>query len=305
VKVFYTDSFVLPLPAGHRFPMQKYALLRERLVNDGAVAVADLEVPPAALDYELERAHDRAYVEAVRSGALDAAAMRRIGFPWSPAMVERSRRSVGATISGARAALRDGFAASLAGGTHHAFRDRGEGYCVFNDIAVAIKNLQPERALTRSVVIDLDVHQGNGTAAFFATDDSVFTLSVHGANNFPFHKETSDLDLPLPDRTTDDRFLAAVAHGLAVATQRPADLAFYIAGADPFEGDRLGRLAVSKRALAERDCMVFDACARTGLPVVIVMGGGYAHDVHDTVEIHAHSVSEAARRAGNSTSVNR
>lgn len=285
--------------------MQKYALLRERLVHDGVVTPADLDVPPAALDRELERVHSAAYVDAVRAGTLDGGAMRRIGFPWSAAMVERSRRSVGATISAARAALRDGYAASLAGGTHHAFSDRGEGYCVFNDIAVAIKNLQAERALTRAVVIDLDVHQGNGTAAFFASDDSVFTLSVHGANNFPFHKETSDLDLPLPDGTTDDRFLAAVEHGLSVATQRPADLAFYIAGADPFEGDRLGRLAVSKRALAKRDCMVYDACAHTGLPVVIVMGGGYAHDVNDTVEIHAHSVSEAARRAGNRTSVNR
>ncbi len=305
MKVFYTDSFVLPLPPGHRFPMQKYALLRERLLADGVVSSADLEVPLAAQDRELERAHSPAYVGAVNAGALDAAAMRRIGFPWSPAMVERSRRSVGATIVSARAALRDGVAASLAGGTHHAFSDRGEGYCVFNDVAVAIRNLQADLEVHRAVVIDLDVHQGNGTAAFFATDDSVFTLSVHGANNFPFHKETSDLDLPLPDGATDDPFLAAVEHGLSVAVDRPAELAFYIAGADPFEGDRLGRLAVSKRALAERDRMVYDACARAGLPVAVVMGGGYAHDVNDTVEVHAHSVAEAARRAGRSTSVNR
>jgi acetoin utilization deacetylase AcuC-like enzyme len=212
--------------------------------------------------------------------------------------VERSRRSVGGTLSASRAALEDGIAANLAGGTHHAFVDHGEGFCVFNDVAVAARALQAEGRIRRAVVLDLDVHQGNGTAAIFRDDPSVFTLSVHGANNFPFRKEASDMDVELPDRAEDAVFVEGVGRGVRAALAQGADLAFYVAGADPFEGDRLGRLAVTKAGLAERDRIVFDLCAREGVPAVVVMSGGYAHDVEDTVDIHEATVRAASRRVG-------
>ena len=215
------------------------------------------------------------------------------GFPWSPELVERSRRSVGGTLGAARAALEDGTAANLAGGTHHAFADRGEGFCVFNDVAVAARAVQAEGRARRVAVLDLDVHQGNGTAALFRGDDSVFTLSVHGANNYPFQKEAGDLDVALPDGAGDEPFLEAVDRGVARALETGPELAFYLAGADPWEGDKLGRLAVTREGLAERDRRVFGACARAGVPVAVVMSGGYAEEVEDTVAIHLHSVRTA------------
>lgn len=294
MKIFYSDTFVLPLPEGHRFPMRKYSRLRERIVAEEPALAAGLEVPPAASDEELLLVHDPGYVERVVAGTLDAREVRRIGFPWSQKMVERSRRSVGGTIAACRAALEQGAAVNLAGGTHHAFADRGEGFCVFNDAAVAIRVLQAERRIERAVVLDLDVHQGNGTAAISEGDPSVFTLSVHGEKNFPFEKETSDLDLPLPDGTGDDVFLAAVETGIRRALGViNAEVAIYIAGADPFAGDKLGRMNVSKQALAERDRLLFDLCAAAGVPVAVVMGGGYAEDVEDTVDVHLATVRAA------------
>jgi len=198
VKAFYCDHFVLPLPEGHRFPMEKYSRLRERVLAAGVVAPEELIVPHAATDEEILRAHDAEYLRRVVAGELDRAEARRIGFPWSPAMVERSRRSAGGTIEACRAALEEGAAVNLAGGTHHAFRDRGEGYCVFNDAASASRAMQAEGRVERVVVIDCDVHQGNGTASIFEDDPTVFTFSIHGRNNFPFHKERSDLDVELP-----------------------------------------------------------------------------------------------------------
>ncbi len=297
MRVYYCDHFVLPLPEGHRFPMEKYGRLRERVRARGE---DDLRVPDPATDVDLVRVHDRGYVRRVVTGALTHDEVRRIGFPWSPGLVERSRRSVGGTMGAARAALEDGVAANLAGGTHHAFRDRGEGFCVFNDVAVAARALQAERRVGRVVVLDLDVHQGNGTASIFREDDSVFTLSVHGANNFPFRKEAGDLDVELPDGTGDDAFLEAVDRGVRTALGRGGDLAFYVAGADPFEGDRLGRLAVTKAGLAARDERVFDLCAGAGVPVAVVMSGGYARDVTDTVDIHETTVRAASRRVARS-----
>jgi len=218
-----------------------------------------------------------------------------MGFPWSHGLVERSRRSVGGTIEGSRSALRDGIAVNLSGGTHHAFPDRGEGFCVFNDVAVAARMMQREGRAHNIAILDLDVHQGNGTAAIFADDPSVFTLSVHGANNFPFRKEESDLDLELPDYASDDTFLAAVEEGVerAIQASRP-ELAYFLAGADPFEGDRLGRLGVSKEGLEERDRIVFDRCREAGIPVAVVMSGGYAPNIEDTVDIHFATVRMAS-----------
>ena len=295
MKIFYADHFVLPLPPGHRFPMSKYSRLRERVMEAGIVPPHELVEPPAANDAQLGLAHDPAYVRRVAEGTLDAQEQRRIGFPWTPQMVERSRRSVGATMNAARAALHDGIAVNLAGGTHHAYADHGEGYCIFNDVAVAIRWLMHEQEIRRAVIFDTDVHQGNGTAAIFRDDPHVFSFSVHGANNFPFRKERSTLDIALPDGTTDEGYLGAIADGLTTAFAADRfDIAFYIAGADAHEHDQLGRLHVSAQALAQRDDMVLGTCARLGVPVAVVMGGGYGRDVEDTVAIHLNSVLTAA-----------
>ena len=293
MHAFYCDHFVLPLPEGHRFPMEKYRLLRERVVAH--LPAVSLSVPPAATNEELKRVHTDGYVETVADGTLEPSLVRRIGFPWSPQLVERSRRSVGGTIAASRRALRDGAAATLAGGTHHAFPDRGEGFCVFNDVAVAARVLQRDKNVRKAVVLDLDVHQGNGTAFIFKDDPTVFTLSVHGANNYPFRKEPGDLDLELPDGARDEEFLEIVMKGVRSALSADDfDLGFYIAGADPFKGDRLGRVSVSKEGLEERDRLVFATCKEAGLPLAVVMGGGYATDIDDTVDIHFNTVRTAA-----------
>lgn len=293
MRVFYSDRFVLPLPAGHTFPMAKYRLLRERVEAYGLLKPGELVEPPAADDRLLELAHDPEYVRAMSDGT---APMKAVGFPWSPELVERSRRSCGATVEAAGAALRDGVAVNLAGGTHHAFRGHGEGYCLFNDTVVAVRAAQAAGRIRRAVVIDLDVHQGNGTAALCRGDDSIYTFSVHGEKNYPLRKETSDLDVALPDRTPDGPYLDAVEWGLSQALAAAgADLAVYLAGADPFADDRLGRLAVSKAGLGERDRLVFDALTARGLPVVVTMAGGYARDVADTVAIQWATVERAIR----------
>lgn len=291
MRAYYSDTFVLPLPPDHRFPMAKYALLRERILAEGILSPADLHLPDAATDEQLMRAHDADYLERVKNGTLTEREMRRIGFPWSPEMVERSRRSSGATIAACRAALEDGISVNLAGGTHHAFPDHGAGYCVFNDAAVAARAMQAENRVHRVVILDLDVHQGDGTAAIFAGDTSVFTFSVHGAKNFPFHKQQSSLDIELPDGTGDADYLAIVEEGTRRALAAAgADMAIYLAGADPYAGDRLGRMSVSIGGLAERDRIVFRLCAEAGLPVAVAMAGGYAKNVDDIVTIHAQTV---------------
>jgi len=300
MKIFYADHFVLPLPEGHRFPMGKYRRLRERLGVEPGEFRAHEAMP--ASDGELALAHAPGYVDAVSEGLLSAAQQREIGFPWSPFMVERARRSVGATIAAARTALDEGVAANLAGGTHHAYADKGSGYCVFNDVAVAARLMQAEwhrrhRALLRVLVIDLDVHQGNGTAAIFADDPTVFTFSLHGAKNFPFRKERSDLDIELADGSGDAAYLAALDDALATIWSRHGDtrpgLAFYLAGADPHEGDRLGRLKVTTAGMAERDRRVFDALRRRGIPVAVSMAGGYGRDIEVTVDVQLASLREA------------
>jgi acetoin utilization deacetylase AcuC-like enzyme len=295
MKVYYSDHFVLPLPEGHRFPMVKYAMLRERVARDGICGPGELRTPRAVTEEEILRAHAPGYLERVVSGTLTKKEVRRIGFPWSERMVERSRRASGGTLGACLAALEEGFAANLAGGTHHAFSDKGEGYCVLNDSAIAARAVQAAGLVERVVVIDTDVHQGNGTAAILRGDPTVFTFSIHGAKNFPFHKEESDLDSPLPDGTDDTEFLHALEAGLKTALAAAhADLAIYLAGADPFEGDRLGRLCVTKAGLAERDRVVLETCKEHGIPVAITMAGGYAREVEDTVDVHFQSIRRAA-----------
>jgi len=291
MQLFYTDIFVLPLPTGHRFPMEKYSRLRETLLASGDFREADFHLPHAATDQELARAHDPAYIQQVCAGQLPERAQKRIGFPWSAGMVERSRRSAGATICACRAAFVDGVAANLAGGTHHAFRDRGEGFCVFNDAAVAARAMQNEGRARRILIVDCDVHQGNGTASILAGDDSIFTFSIHGARNFPFEKELSDLDIELPDGCADAGYLIRLDEGLNTAFDlaRP-DLVIYLAGADPYHDDRLGRLALSFAGLAERDRRVFSRCKALGIPLAIAMAGGYARQINDTVTIHAATI---------------
>ena len=298
MHVFYSHLFVLPLPEGHRFPMPKYALLREAVQSLDGVTLASAS---AARDAELALAHSPAYIEAVRSGTVDAAQQREIGFPWSLAMAERARRSVGATIAAARLALVEGVAANLAGGTHHAGFDKGSGFCVFNDTAVAARLLQTEqRAVGRSLpvaVIDLDVHQGNGTAAIFRDDPSVFTLSLHGARNFPFRKERSDLDVELPDGCGDAQYLAALDAALAELWRRHAGdlprIVFYLAGADPLAGDRLGRLSLSLEGLRERDRRVFEAVRERQIPLALSMAGGYGRVIEHTVQAQVATLAEA------------
>jgi acetoin utilization deacetylase AcuC-like enzyme len=275
--------------------MAKYSMLRERVAADGICRQGELRTPRAVTDEETLRAHAPEYLERVVSGRLSEKEMRRIGFPWSERMVERSLRASGGTLGACLAAMEEGFAANLAGGTHHAFSDRGEGYCVFNDSAIAARAVQAAGLVERVVVIDTDVHQGNGTAEILRGDATVFTFSIHGAKNFPFHKEESDLDAPLPDGADDTEFLTTLERGLEMALEAAdADLAIYLAGADPFEGDRLGRISVTKSGLAERDRMVLEACRDCGIPVAVTMAGGYARNVEDTVEVHFQSIKRAA-----------
>lgn len=294
MKLYYSDVFELPLPGGHRFPMSKYTLLRERIAASLVREGAQLLLPPAATDQQLLLVHTRQYLDCVKFGGLSQLEQRRIGFPWSLKMVERSRRSTGATIAAGKAALSDRIAFNLAGGTHHAFSDRGQGFCVFNDACVAARTLQKAGLAHRSMVIDCDVHQGNGTAAIVANDDSIFAFSMQCESNFPFQKTSGDLDVNLPAGASDTQYLNAMSQGVqqAFAVFEP-DIVFYLAGADPFEGDRLGQLSVSKEGLRQRDSWIFEFCMNRNVPVAVSMAGGYANSVSDIVDIHFATVETA------------
>ncbi len=293
MDLFFTDEFELPLPPEHRFPMTKYTLLRERVSKATWADDCQLIVPDAATNQQLCLVHTQQYVESVVAGTLTEREVRRIGFPWSPELVERSRRSTGATIAAAVSALdSESIGINLAGGTHHAFSDRGEGYCVFNDVAVAARVLQQIASDFRVLVIDCDVHQGNGTAQIFANDESVTTFSMHSQKNYPLKKTISDLDVPLVNGTSDDVYLERLQDALAQLLNPilPHDFVFYVAGADPYEGDALGRLGMTKEGLRQRDELVFSSCRSLGIPMAVAMAGGYAPDVADIVDIHAGTI---------------
>jgi len=286
LTVWSSARYTFPLPDGHRFPVAKYALLREAVIAEGIVPPERVLDPSRAEVEALELVHSADYVRRFTEGSLDAAELRRLGFPWSEALVERSYRAVGGTIAAARHALAHGIAMNLAGGTHHAFPDHGEGFCVFNDVAVAIRLLLHEGLVRRAAVVDLDVHQGNGTASIFRDDPSVFTLSLHGQKNFPFRKEASDLDVELPDGCGDADYLTALEHALDELDRRfSPGLVIYLAGADPFERDRLGRLKLSFDGLEARDRRVFDWAWQRRIPMAFAMAGGYASDIAETVQV--------------------
>ncbi|HUR93143.1 MAG TPA: histone deacetylase [Gemmatimonadales bacterium] len=284
----------MALPDGHRFPIAKYERIRDEIVARGLLAPTRIEEPERAERWTLELVHTPGYVDAVFAGSLTTVEVRRLGFPWSVGLRERSLRTVQGTIEAAYDALEDGLGINLAGGTHHAFPDHGEGFCVFNDVASAIRVLQRAGLVTRAAVVDLDVHQGNGTARIFADDADVFTFSMHGARNYPFRKEQSGLDVELDDGCGDGAYLAALdAHlGPVLEAARP-EIVFYLGGADPFVHDRFGRLGMSVAGLAARDLRVFDAVRGRGLPCVVTMAGGYARDLEDVVTIQANTVEAA------------
>jgi len=294
---FHTDYF-LPLPPAHPFPMAKYSLLCARLLRDGVIPTEDLIRPVEANIDSLRLVHTFEYLDLLAAGALDAAAVRKLGVPWSPALWRRSRLAAQGTLEAARAALEDGLAGNLAGGTHHAFPSHGEGFCVLNDVAIAIRVLQSEGRIHRALVIDLDVHQGNGTAAIFEGDAGVFTFSMHGERNYPTHKMRSTLDIGLPDGVGDEEYLGLLEQNLTgILANFPADFVFYLAGVDIVQGDRYGRLALTDMGLRRRERHVLETCRRAGLPVAITIAGGYAATPERTAELHAIVFEEARARS--------
>jgi acetoin utilization deacetylase AcuC-like enzyme len=295
MKLYYSDVFSFPLPPEHRFPLGKYALLRERLVSCAWFEPNDLLIPDPATDEQLLRVHSPEYLARVVQGKLDSREVRRIGLPWSPELVQRSRHSVGGTIAAAYGALDQGIGVNLAGGTHHAHRDWGSGFCVFNDVAVAARELQAKASIERILILDCDVHQGDGTASIFRDDPSVYTFSIHGQSNFPFRKSASDLDIGLDDDTGDDVYLNSLGEALqSIFSDRANfDFVYYLAGADPYYRDAFGHLGLTKGGLQMRDRLILKACIEKGLPIAIVLAGGYAPDLHDVVDIHLATVEQA------------
>jgi acetoin utilization deacetylase AcuC-like enzyme len=292
MNAYYSDLFDFPLPERHRFPKHKYSLLRRRVTEAGLLSSQDLHIPNAVTDDELLLVHSPEYLEKVNTGKLTDKEIRRFGLPWSPQLVERSKRSTGGTIEACKAALNEGIAFNLSGGTHHAFADHAEGFCLLNDIAVAARLLQFENLVQRFIIVDCDVHQGNGTASIFFGDATVFTLSIHGEKNFPLRKEKSDLDIALADNTTDDIYLDALRLGILEAFEySKPEMVIYVSGADAFVDDQLGRLSLTKTGLAQRDCFIYHQCQKVGLPIAVVMAGGYAKNIDDTVDIHFQTIS--------------
>ncbi len=296
MKAFYTDHYVLPLPPGHRFPMEKYSQLRDLVKNLDGIELVEA---PSISDTQILYAHDPTYLMKIIQGKLSPQEQREIGFPWSTQMVERSRRSAGATLAAAKVALEEGLAANLAGGTHHAYRNRGSGFCVFNDSAIAARALQKEiHPKLKVAIVDLDVHQGNGTAAILQNDPSIFTLSIHGEHNFPFQKETSDLDIGLGNGCSDKQYLEALDQALSTMhDQFRPDFIIYLAGADPHEGDRLGKLKITQTGMRLRDEQVFQYGKDYQVPIAFSMAGGYGKEINSTVNIHLQTIQAALNYA--------
>lgn len=286
MKVYYSDTMTIELPIGHRFPMAKYRMFRDRLIETGTLSADQVHQAPFATRDQVCEAHDPTYVDRILNGTVSASELRRIGFPWTPGLVKRSLASVGGCLAAAHAALNDGISGNLAGGTHHAHRDAGEGYCVFNDIAVSFLNLRKEGLISRAVIIDLDVHQGDGNSSILGGRDDIFVFSMHGERNFPFRKVPSSLDIGLADDVGDDEFLGRLAEALPLVLAFHPDIVFYQAGVDPLKEDLLGKLSLTHHGLFERDRMVLRACHARGIPVCLSMGGGYAKPIELTVEAH-------------------
>jgi acetoin utilization deacetylase AcuC-like enzyme len=296
--IYFPDVPTIPLPDGHRFPGTKYGLLRARVAAGGIIGRARLMPSPLATRDELLVAHEAGYVDAMLAGTAGPDAMRRIGLPWSPVLMQRSRATVGGSLAAARSALVTGISGQLAGGTHHAHRDFGSGYCVFNDLAVAALTLLGEGAVQRIAIVDLDVHQGDGNAAILADEPRVFVLSVQGERNFPFRRVPSSLDVELPDRTDDAGYMRATVDALEAVTAFRPDLVLYLAGADPLAEDALGRLSLTQDGLMERDRFVLETFARRGIPMSIAIGGGYAKPIDLTVAAYANTFRVAAEVHG-------
>lgn len=290
MRVFYTTRYYADIGEGHVFPIRKFELVRDKLLEEKTVSLAEFVEPQPAAVADVLLVHTEDYVTRLRAGALTERELRRLGLPWSKALVRRSFLAAGGTLAAAKWALANNVASNLAGGTHHAFADRGEGFCVLNDVAIAIRVLRREKLIERAGIIDCDVHQGNGTAAIFAGDTNVFTFSMHGAKNYPLFKAASTLDIELPDKTSDAEYLATLAEHLPRVFAHRPDIVFYLGGADPFAGDKLGRLSLSIEGLRARDEMVLAECLARGVPVVTTMSGGYAADINDTVEIHCNTI---------------
>jgi acetoin utilization deacetylase AcuC-like enzyme len=295
MRVFYTPRYYADIGDGHIFPIRKFELVRDRLLGDGTLRPEELIEPEPASVEDVCLVHMEDYVSRLCAGALKGSELRRLGLPWSESLVRRSFFAVGGTIGAAYSALDEGIGSNLAGGTHHAFSDRGEGFCVLNDVAVAIQLLRRDGLLRRPAVIDCDVHQGNGTATIFADDGDVFTFSMHGAKNYPLFKAQSSLDVELPDGTADESYLEALAYHLPFVFQHDPDILFYLGGADPYVGDKLGRLALSIEGLRKRDELVLDECYQREIPAVTVMSGGYGENISDTVEIHCNTIRTAKK----------
>jgi acetoin utilization deacetylase AcuC-like enzyme len=294
MKIYYTDIFPIPLPENHSFPKDKYFLLRMRILEELRGRPVELRVPEPASDEDILRAHEPDYVRRLLNGELSDKEIRRVGLPWSAEIARRTRYSVGGTIGACRAALEEGTAVNLGGGTHHAFRDHGQGYCWLNDTAIAARAMQAEGLVRKVLIIDCDVHQGNGTAAILKDDATIFTFSIHGKNNFPYQKEKSDLDVELADGTDDAVYLEALNKGIKRSLDNfSADLVIYLAGADPYQKDRFGRLALTKEGLAQRDRLVLRYCYEAGLPAAVTMAGGYARNLKDIVDINFQTILSA------------
>jgi acetoin utilization deacetylase AcuC-like enzyme len=289
-RLYYSPYYYADIGEGHVFPIRKFELVRDTLLADGTLAADEIVEPAPAAVEDLLLVHTEDYITRLRSGELTAKEIRKLGLPWSESLVRRSFHAISGTINAAKDCLTSGIASNLAGGTHHAYPDRGEGFCVLNDIAVAIRVLQRDGLARRFLIVDLDVHQGDGTAFIFRDDADVFTFSMHGAKNYPLFKQASSLDIELADKTADEEYLETLEHALSRVILHDPDVIFYLAGADPYEKDKLGRLGLSIDGLRRRDEMVLRFARDRGVPIVTAMSGGYAADIDDTVEIHANTI---------------